>query len=122
MGSDSGGESEIDRTDAVVAAALADLPWTDVSALFHTIALQAQTLTGADYAALGIGADPERPFQPWLVLGVSPEVAAALDRPPRPVGILGIVARSGEVARASDVHEDPRFGGFPPRHPEIGPF
>jgi PAS domain S-box-containing protein len=109
------------RASSAVVEAVADLPGEDVSAVLHMVALHAQTLTLADYVAIGIGNDPERPFQHWVYVGMSPDVARAIGRVPRPVGVLGRVARNGEVIRMGERHDD-RFGALPEHHPEVGSF
>ncbi len=98
---------------------ISELPRNDVSALFHTIALQAQALTHADYVALGIGSDPTRPFDPWVSVGVPREIAKKVGRVPRPVGVLGVVAREGKIVRLTDFRNDPRTRGLPPHHPPM---
>jgi PAS domain S-box-containing protein len=105
-----------------ISEAVAMLPETEVNAVLHTILLQAQTITGARYAALGIGNDPERPFQPWLWSGISPHDAAALGRPPRPVGLLGIVACQGRTVRTSGIAQSSAGVVLPPGHPRITTF
>jgi GAF domain-containing protein len=110
---------KVTRAIDTVEEAIADLPSPDISVVLHTIALQAQILTDARYVALGFGTDPDRPLEPWIHLGMPPEVARALNRHPRPVGTLGRVACDGEVLRTQDVQRDPSFRGFPPGHPKM---
>ena len=105
-----------------VAEAVARLPRESVEAVLHTIAAQAQTLTGAEYVAVGFGIDPEKTFDPWIFVGMSEEQAAAIGRLPRPVGVLGIVARGDEAMRMRDVRRHPAHRGLPPGHPEISSF
>ena len=103
--------------------AVAEIPEGDVSAVLYTIALEARALTNADYVALGIGNDPDRPFRPWVSVGVPHEVAEELQhKPPRPRGLLGVVARGGEVVRITDVRKDQRFRGMPAHHPAMASF
>jgi PAS domain S-box-containing protein len=113
---------ELGRASGAVAEAVAELPSSDVSAVLYMIALQARALTHAAYVGLGIGTDPAKPFQPWISLGVSSEIEHAIGRSPRPVGLLGVVAREGEILRSGDLRSQPRFRGFPPSHPEMGAF
>ncbi len=103
-----------------VSAAVASLPESSVRAVLHTIALRAQTLTAAQYAAVGIGGDPEAPFDPWVAVGMSPDVAAAIGRAPRPLGVLRAAAVGG--LRVRDVRLHPAFRGFPPGHPPMTSF
>jgi len=109
------------QASSAVVEAVADLPSADVSTVLRMIALQAQTLTQADYVALGIGDDPERPFQHWVVVGMSQDVARKIGRVPRPVGVLGRVACKGEIVRMAE-RRDGRFGALPEDHPELGAF
>jgi PAS domain S-box-containing protein len=88
--------------------------------VLQVIALEAQNLTGADYVAIGVGTDPEKPFEPWVFTGVEQAVAGAIGRVPRPVGTLGRVASGGDVIRADDIRRHPAFRSFPPHHPEMG--
>src|SRR5262249_7057485 len=59
------------HASTVVAEAVAGLPDASVTAVLKTIVLQAEAITGAEYAAVGVGTDPERPFDPWVFVGVS---------------------------------------------------
>jgi PAS domain S-box-containing protein len=113
---------QVTRAVMTVSEAVANLPRPDVSAVLTTLALQAQALTGAQYAVAGIGMDPERPFEPWASVGVSPEIIRELGRFPRPVGVLGKVVREGLVIRVADVREHAAFQGLPPGHPELTSF
>jgi signal transduction histidine kinase len=83
---------------------------------------ESRSLLGAQYAALGVGLDPERPFDPWVHSGLSRETAEAMGTAPRPVGVLGTVARGSATLRLDALAEHPAFHGFPERHPRIGPF
>jgi len=110
----------ISRTALEVTDAVADLPRSDLRAVVQRIVTQAQAVTGAEYAALGIGDDPERPFDPWVQSGVSADQAGG--RTPRAVGVLGAVARGKRAIRLRDVREHPEFRGLPPGHPEMTSF
>ncbi len=114
-------EAISDATTAV-SDAVARLPHSDLVTVLQAIVLQAQAITGARYGALGIGSDPDRPFDPWVSLGVSEEVARAIGRTPRPRGLLGAVAVEGRTVRSDAVEEATEFGGFPPGHPPMHTF
>jgi PAS domain S-box-containing protein len=47
-------------------------------------------------------------------------MAAAVGHTPRPVGLLGKVAREGRALRVRDASADPEYRGTPPGHPRIG--
>lgn len=113
---------ELGHASSAISEAVADLPQSDLSAVLTTIALQAQSLTHADYVALGIGSDPEKPFHPWVFLGMGQDVVRAVGRFPRPVGTLGRVAREQDFIRTRDVRKNPHFRGLPSHHPEMESF
>jgi PAS domain S-box-containing protein len=105
-----------------VTEAVAAIPETDLRTVFQTIALQAQLLTDARYAALGVGLDPEVPFESWAYVGMSEEVARRIGRLPRPVGVLGEVARRGRVVRVPELTAADGFRGLPEGHPPLSSF
>jgi PAS domain S-box-containing protein len=113
---------QVTSASMTVSEVVADLHEPDISAVLKTVALQAQMLTRAQYVAIGIGTDPEVPFDPWVQLGMPPEVAHALGRAPRPVGLLGTVAREGKTLRLRDLRRHAAFGGTPPQHPRMITF
>ena len=110
------------RLNAISTAALAIAAEVAPDRVLQTIVDQARAVTGARYAALGIGVDPDKPFHPWVYSGMSPEVARAIGRTPRPVGLLGAVFRSNAPIRLRNLREDPRFVGFPAGHPPMTSF
>jgi PAS domain S-box-containing protein len=116
----------VHRLEAIVHASIAlgdEVSKPDgVSRVLQGIADWARRLTGADYAALGIGTDSGKPFHPWVFSGMDPEVFRKLGHYPRPVGVLGWVARQGQSMRVEDVHVSPLFQKLPSGHPELGPF
>lgn len=105
-----------------VSEALANLPETSIAAVLKTIALQAQALTGAQHVAVGLGTDPDVPFEPWVVVGFSDSDARAIGHPPRPVGVLGAVIQQNTVIRMRDVRQHPAHRGYPPHHPQMKSF
>jgi PAS domain S-box-containing protein len=90
--------------------------------VLETIALQARSITNAEYAAVGIGNDPGVPFQPWVAVGIPATVAAAIGRTPRAVGVLGVVATEGIVLRIDDASKHSSHQGFPANHPRMTSF
>lgn len=94
---------------------------TDLRGVFQSIVEEARTISGADYAALGCGTDPAVPFEPWVYAGMTPDQMQKIGTGPRPVGLLGLVAR-GRALRLDDVGASPAFLGLPPEHPSLGAF
>lgn len=69
------------RAMAAVSEAVGGLPKQSVSAVLKTITTQAQLLTGAEYAAIGLGTDRPRPLDPLGCAVPGSEHAAQLGRP-----------------------------------------
>lgn len=107
------------RASEAVAQSLTRLPEADVRVVLQAVVLQARAITDAQYAALGIGDDPEKPFNPWVQSGMTDAEAAAIGRVPRPVASLGEVVRHGKALRMANLEALPAFRGFPPHHPKI---
>ena len=84
-----------------ISKAVASLPGAAVQMAFQTIALQAQNLTAATYAAVAIGSEVEHPFDVWAVTGLSADEMAAVGRHPGPVGLLGLVGTEGKKTRSA---------------------
>jgi len=95
---------------------------SDVSKILQEIVDKARFLVKADYAALGIGTDPNHSFDPWVYSGINEEVKQKIGKYPRPVGLLGWVAIQGEPTRLEDMKKNPLFQGFPEGHPAMGPL
>ncbi|WP_437970645.1 PAS domain S-box protein [Sorangium sp. So ce260] len=107
---------------AAVSEALAGVPRTDARPLLEIIALHARRMSGADYAAIGIGQDAGRPFDAWVPSGVAAEQAAQIGGDPRPIGLLGAVARGDRPIRVDDLLAHPDFVGLPPHHHPLQAF
>ncbi|MBI2954329.1 MAG: GAF domain-containing protein, partial [Chloroflexi bacterium] len=107
---------------AVNAATLAISAEVSSERVLLTIVEQSRKLTNARYAALGIGSDPTRSFQPWVFSGMSESEVRLLPHFPRPLGLLGAVVWEGNTIRLRDITKDPRFRGFPQHHPKMTSF
>jgi PAS domain S-box-containing protein len=83
---------------------------------------QARAACDAEYAALGIGEDPTRPFLRWVFSGIDPALAKTIGRVPSPAGLLGEVIQTGRTIRLRDLTEHPKFRGLPPHHPPMRSF
>lgn len=90
--------------------------------LLQQIVDEARRIAGAELAALGIGCDPDRVFDPWVYSGMDPAIAGAIGRRPRPRGVLGEVVRAGASMRLRDLREHAAFAGLPAHHPEMRSF
>jgi PAS domain S-box-containing protein len=114
---------DLDRASLALGQALAQVQGGGATdGLLHVVVEQARLIADAQFAALGVGADPGRPFAPWVQSGLTPEVVAGIGHPPRPRGLLGEVVRTGRAMRLADLRAHPAFTGFPPVHPEMRSF
>lgn len=112
----------LDQITLALSQALAEPRDAPAPRLLDVLAGETRRILDAEYAAVGIGSDPAAPFATWAISGVEPGLAARIGRPPRPVGHLGAVQRSGRATRVPDLRADPAFVGFPDHHPELRSF
>jgi len=110
------------RESALAIAAIEERASEGVHRVLQRVADQARLLTEADYAAVGIGTDPDAPFTPWVWSGLAADHSDEIGRTPRPVGVLGWVARHGELLRVPRVADHPESSGLPAGHPPVGAF
>ena len=113
---------ELAAAGKAVADAVAGMPNASVRTVLETIAMQARTMAHAEYASLGIGTDPDKPFDLWVFVGMTRQQADAIGRLPRPIGVLGIIARGGRTLRLRDVQKHPACQSLPDQHPDIRSF
>jgi PAS domain S-box-containing protein len=99
-----------------------EAPDFDERAYLTVLARGAAAITKAQMAAVGVGNAPNRRFDPWIAVGVSPEVAKEIGGPPRPVGTLGAVAIGGETVRVPELSDSPKYIGLPAHHPPVHSF
>jgi PAS domain S-box-containing protein len=112
---------DLERATEAVAEAVSSTPQASVLAVLQTIAIEAQIVADAEYVALGLSGTADRPFDPWVVVGLPPELAAKIGRAPRAVGLLGVASENG-IIRVADVTRHPLFQGLPPHHPPLISF
>ena len=113
---------DLERASEAVIEAVGSTPQSSVQAVLQTIAIQAQLVADAEYVALGMSGTADRPFDPWVFVGLSPERASMIGRTPRAVGLLGLVSEQDGVVRVADIRRHPAFRGLPPHHPPITSF
>jgi signal transduction histidine kinase len=113
---------DVSAASMAVSAAIAGLPDRSVSAVIDTIALHARTLVSAEFAAVGVGTDPDQPFELWAIAGLRTDQAAAIGRQPRPTGVLRQVMTEDRTVRLRDVRRDPAFVALRAHHPVVNNF
>ena len=101
---------------------LTRIPDDSARIVLQTIALQAQSLTGSELAVAGIGGDATHPFSIWAHVGMPPEQAEQIGRPPRAVGLLALLVRDNRTLRVRDIRQHADHLGLPPHHPPIASF
>lgn len=94
---------------------------TGLEALSH-IAEAAGSLSGAQYAALGVARKDGKGLQSFITHGLSPEEERVIGQPPVGKGILGLLLRSDSPLRIDCLSHHPDSAGFPPRHPPMESF
>jgi signal transduction histidine kinase len=115
-------ETRPDRTRALVEAGIALSSELSLDALLLKLVETAASLTGAQYAALGVLDPSGEQLERFVTAGIDEEQRAAIGDLPRGRGILGVLIREPEPLRLTDLHQDPRSVGFPPGHPEMHSF
>jgi signal transduction histidine kinase len=90
-------------------------------AVLRVILDAARDLADAQYAALGVP-DGAGGFALFLTAGMDASTWEAIGALPRTHGLLGALLEEPAVIRLADIHDDPRFGGWPPAHPNMRAF
>jgi signal transduction histidine kinase len=94
----------------------------DPDAVLERILEEAQRLTGARYAALGILDEDRRELERFITAGIDPEMRRRIGELPRGRGVLGVLIEDPRPLRLSDVEAHPESYGFPPGHPPMHSF
>ena len=109
-----------DQTALDMAAAI-DNAGESARIALHTLALQAQALTGSELAAAGIG-DRTNPFQVWAHLGMPPEQVRQVGRTPRRVGLFALLSDENRPVRVRAERQHLGYVGLPPHNLPITTF
>jgi two-component system, NarL family, sensor histidine kinase DevS len=111
-----------DRMRALVEAGIALSSELSLEAVLQKIVETAASLTGAQYAALGVLDPTASRLERFVTTGVDADTHAAVGDLPTGRGILGVLIRDARPLRLRDLGEDPRSVGFPPGHPPMRSF
>jgi signal transduction histidine kinase len=112
----------LDDVSMSLSDAIAGRPEASLQSVIEAVALHAQRMASADFAAVGVGGSHTRPFDAWAFAGLGKEQADAIGRLPRSVGVLGFVAQGNETIRLRDVRRHPAYRSLPPNHPAMASF
>ncbi|GAB2754792.1 GAF domain-containing sensor histidine kinase [Terrabacter koreensis] len=116
-----GPHSSEDRLRGLLAANRSVVSELALPAVLRRIVEAARTVSGADYAALGvIGADGR--LEQFVHSGMDPSTVEQVGHLPTGVGVLGAVIDEAAPIRLHSISADPRASGFPPGHPPMRTF
>jgi PAS domain S-box-containing protein len=110
------------RETTVAVSTLEDPFLSRTHDLLQRMVDKACELVRADYGALGVGTDPDKCFDPWVVSGLDDSWLARIGRHPRPRGLLGLIARGQRAIAFPDASSSVGAEGLPAEHPPIGPL
>ncbi|MEO6397244.1 MAG: GAF domain-containing protein [Tepidiformaceae bacterium] len=121
--------SETTAAELEIAVRLAEMAQTsevlfqasDLAGILQGLAARAQTVTGADYAAISTF-DEEGKLTRFIYTGMGEEQARRLGSPPAGNGLLGELARHSRPMRLERLREHTASSGWPPAHPDMDAF
>jgi len=110
-----------DRFTVLVAAAAAVASEGELDSVLRTTVTTAQSVTGAQYAALGVIGRYGTLIR-FVHTGMDADVVRRIGDFPKGRGLLGTVVRQAESVMVDDLSKHPDSVGFPPHHPPMGSF
>lgn len=93
----------------------------DLAEMLQGLAVRAQIVTNADYAAISTFDDEGR-LNRFIYTGIDDEAARRLGDPPRGRGLLGELANHTRPIRVDDLKKHPNSTGWPSGHPDMSAF
>lgn len=112
---------EKDRLHQLVAAAISVGGDLSLPATLRRIVAAARGLVDARYAAIGV-IGPDNSFAEFIHDGMSDAESSPIGRPPRGLGVLGLLIQEPKPLRLADLTRHPSSGGVPKHHPHMGTF
>ena len=109
------------RLQALDAAIIAISQEVSLERVLQLIVDSVRPLVGARYAALGIP-DEHGHMERFITSGIDEAERHAIGHPPRGLGLLGEIIRSGVALRVPVLADHPRSVGFPEHHPTMTSF
>ena len=94
----------------------------DPAAVLERILTEAQALTGARYAALGVLDEQRAELERFITAGFDEPTQQSIGDLPRGRGVLGVLIHTPQSLRLTDVGAHPESHGFPPAHPPMRTF
>lgn len=115
----SGTEQQLRRLLEIGRTILGEL---DPEAVLQRILGEARSITGAQYAALGVLDEDRVELERFLSVGIDSSTHRAIGDLPRGRGVLGVLIDDPRPLRLADVGEHPHSYGFPAHHPMMRSF
>ena len=109
------------QMDALLDAVLAVSSGLELDATLRQIVQAAIDLVGARYGAMGVVGD-DGTLSRFVQVGIDPQTERRIGRPPRGLGLLGVVLEDEKPLRLADLTEHRDSCGFPPNHPPMRSF
>ncbi|MHB1568801.1 MAG: sensor histidine kinase [Solirubrobacteraceae bacterium] len=94
----------------------------DPDTVLEMILQEAQRLTGARYAALGVLDEGRTELERFVTAGIDEEGRRRIGELPRGRGVLGVLIAEPRPLRLEDVERHPESYGFPAGHPTMHSF
>ena len=94
----------------------------DPEAVLERILEEAQAITGAKYAALGVLDESRSELERFLTRGIDAATHRKIGDLPRGRGVLGVLIEDPRPLRLPNVGEHPQSYGFPVNHPRMDSF
>lgn len=94
----------------------------DLSTLLGHIVVEAQSMTNARYAALGVLSEDGTTLAQFLTVGLTPEEEASIGDRPTGRGVLGLLITEPHAMRTAQLQAHEASFGFPPHHPPMTSF
>ena len=113
---------ETDRLRTLLETGMAITSELSLDGVLERIVRAAASLTGAQYAALGVIDRSGTALERFVTTGFDEETVRSIGDPPHGRGILGVLINDAQPLRLHDLGEDPRSVGFPPGHPPMHRF
>ncbi len=110
------------RLRALLDAGIALSAELSLDAVLQRLVESAASLTGAQYAALGVIDPGGKELERFVTFGIDQKTRTTIGDPPHGRGILGVLIRDATPLRLHDLTQDHRSVGFPPGHPPMRSF
>lgn len=110
------------RLRSLLEATVALTSELSLDALLQRVVEVAASITGAQYAALGVIDETGSALERFVTTGIDAETHEAIGDLPRGRGILGVLIRDATPLRLHDIGSDTRSVGFPANHPPMHSF